>query len=157
MPSTHPFEEQSSSPNSPIKAAFFMAFAIIVSVCGMFAAANSYGNANHNQQPGKKHKGPDFNVISAQLQLTDEQTSQLKATLRSHHESRRQAHSSLKQKHHGEKRETRESHKQALDAELTEFLSEDQITDLHEILEKNRPPRPCKVACGQHTASNKYD
>jgi len=124
----------------------------------MLAAANSYGNSGSNTDQNhpveKKHRGPDFDAISTQLQLTEEQSEALKTLLKSHHESRMQKRQSQQQTRQGEHQAKRESHKQALDAELSDFLDEEQITDLHEILQKNRPPRPCSRPCDHRTASN---
>ncbi len=150
----NPYDNVTSAPNSPIRGAIVMLFAILVSVSGMLAAANSYGNANQNHPMNKKHQGPDFDAISTQLQLTGDQTEQLKTLLKSHHESRMQERQSQQQKRQGEHQAKRESHKQALDAELSVFLNKEQITDLHEILQKNRPPRPCNQPCDHRTASN---
>jgi hypothetical protein len=135
-----PYNNVTGAPNSPIKGAIVMLFAILVSISGMLAAANSYGNADQS----KKHKRPDFEAISTQLQLTEEQTEQLKTLLKSHHENRMQERQSQQQKRQGELQAKRESHKQALDNELSAFLNDEQITDLHEALQKNRPPRPLR-------------
>ncbi len=148
------YNNVTSTPNSPIKGAIVMLFAILVSISGIFAAANSYGNADQSQTMGKKHRGPDFETISTQLQLTEGQTEQLKTLLKSHHESRVQERQSQQQKRQGEHQAKRESHKQALNAELSEFLNDEQIIDLHDILQKNRPPRSCNRPCEHSTASN---
>ena len=150
----NPYNKVTSAPNSPIKGAIVILLAILVSISGMLAAANSYGNADQHHSMGKTHRGPDFEAISAQLQLTEDQTEQLKTLLKSHHESRMKERQTQQRKRQGEHQVKRELHKKALDAELSDFLNEEQITDLHEILQKNRPSRPCNQPCAHRTASN---
>ena len=79
----NPYNKVTSAPNSPIKGAIVILLAILVSISGMLAAANSYGNADQHHSMGKTHRGPDFEAISAQLQLTEDQTEQLKTLLKS--------------------------------------------------------------------------
>lgn len=129
MPPIPPFD-QSQPPNSPYKATALIIIAIMISASGLLAAATTYGNANTEGQ--HHHPGPDIDAIAATLKLTEEQAAQLALTLTSHHERRRASHQTLRQQH-----------KDALDHDLTSFLSETQRSALHHILRKHKPHRAC--------------
>lgn len=150
---------QSTNTYQPIKGAMVMLFAFLVSTGGMLAAVNSYGNAEQEQefeQASQQHienKGPDFRNIVQKLQLTEAQKVQLESALRSHQKERRGSHIALRKKHKNERQEMRNSHKSALEDDLASFLSEGQITQLQQILRKNRHRAPCDSHCKSNTAS----
>jgi len=148
---------QSTTTYQPIKGAIVMLFAFLVSTGGMLAAANSYGNAEQEPKPvtpqHTEHKGPDFSNIAEKLHLTEEQKHQLESALKTHQKERKASHIELRKKHKSERQEIRNAHKNSLQNDLTDFLTEEQITKLQQILRKNRPHDPCKSHCEHSTAT----
>jgi len=131
-------------------------FKIVVAFCSMLTgtgamltATTSYGYPDNEKahQSQMKHRGPDFAKLATELELTAEQSAQLKTTLKSHRKEKKAAHQALRQKHKAERKEIRTSHKQELDSNLANFLTQEQIIKLHETRKKNKPHHPRKHGC----------
>jgi len=83
------------------------------------------------------HKKPNFDLVFAEMQLSDEQQNELKGLLKDHHEDRRalgreagrEAHEALRDQHQ---------------LDLANFLTPEQLALFQEFRSQNRPPRRSK-------------
>lgn len=92
----------------------------------MIAGTVSTAFAEEGRGPGK-HEKPDFTALFEELQLSDDQRTELSAVMEKHHNERRQGSSDL-----------REQHK----SELAGVLTEEQLEIFQSYMESHRPPRP---------------